>query len=123
MTNEQIHKLATDAANAAAAACTPTPMMVGTPATPWGNSIDRTKPAYYVSEGPCGFAWVKMGGNTSYGRWAKKAGLASKAYGWGVSISPSISTQSAERNEAWARAYAQVLRQHGIECYVDSRLD
>ena len=41
-------------------ACSPTPMIVGTPTTPLGNDIDYEKDVHYVSDGACGFAWVNI---------------------------------------------------------------
>ena len=45
---------------AAGNACSPTPMVVGTPTTPLGDDIDYSKDTYYVSDGVCGFAWVNI---------------------------------------------------------------
>lgn len=118
-----IHAMATAAGNAAADAAVPTPMVVGTASTPWGNDIDRTKPTYYVADGPCGYAWVRIKGNATFGRWANQQGITSPGYPSGLNIYPRLMTQSIKRKEAWANAYAQVLRDHGIEAYVDSRLD
>ncbi len=118
-----IHAMATAAGNAAADAAVPTPMVVGHASTPWGNEIDRTKPTYYVADGPCGYAWACLKGNTPFGKWAIKMGIARRGYPSGLSIYPTLMTQSIQRKEAWASAYAQVLRDHGIQAYVDSRLD
>ena len=56
----RIYKEADAAGSAAAEAAVPTPMIVGTPTTPLGNDIDFKKQTYFVSEGVCGFAWVKI---------------------------------------------------------------
>ena len=45
---------------AAGNACSPIPMVVGTPTTPLGDDIDYSKDTYYVSDGVCGFAWVNI---------------------------------------------------------------
>jgi len=118
-----IYNEAAAAANAAERSCTPTPMVVGTPSTPWGNSIDHSKPTYYVADGPCGYAWVRMKGNTPFARWCKQQRITRPAYPTGVSIYPSTTTQSLERKEAWCNAFVEVLKKHGIDAYVDSRLD
>lgn len=123
MEAKQIHEKALFAAIAAADTCIPTPMVVGSPSTPWGNDIDRTKPTYYVADGPCGYAWVKIKGRGKFAKWAKDSGVARPSALGGYTIYPSLMTQSMERKEAWANAYAQVLRDHGIEAYVDTRLD
>ena len=118
-----IHIAASAAAFAASQAALPTPMIVGTATTPWGTDIDRTKPTHYVSEGACGYAWVRIKGNTAFGRWARQQRVARSGYPSGLNIYPDLMTQSVERKEAWANAYAKVLREHGIDAYVDSRLD
>jgi hypothetical protein len=95
----------------------PTPMIVtgGVP----GQEPER----WYVSEGVCGFAWIAMKGNTSFGRWAKKAGKARSAYPKGLSVWVSEFGQSMDRKEAYARAFAKVLRDHGVDAYAGSRMD
>jgi hypothetical protein len=122
-TPQGIHQKAMQEAMAAADSCTPTPMVVGSPSTPWGSDIDYAKPTYYVADGPCGYAWVKIKGRGAFAKWAKQTGVARPSALGGYTIYPSLMTQSIERKEAWANAYAQVLRDHGIEAYVDSRLD
>lgn len=107
----------------AAEACTPTPIVVGTPTTPFGDDIDTNKPVYFVSGGLCGFAWVKFKGNTAFGRWAKKEGFARPAYGGGLSYSVRTGGQSVAIKEAYAHAFAATLRDNGIEAYAESRLD
>jgi hypothetical protein len=111
------------AGKAAANAATPTPIVVGTPTTPFGGDIDYSKPTYFVADGLCGFAWVKFKGNTGFGRWAKKSGLARPAYGGGLSYWITVGRQSVAIKEAYAQAFAKVLRDYGIEAYAESRLD
>lgn len=114
------------AGKAAAEACTPTPMIVGTAKAifgPGSDEIDYAKPTYYVGGGVCGFAWIWFKGNTGFGRWAKKAGLASAAYGGGLQYRVSGYGQSLERKEAYARAFAGVLTEAGITAYAQSRMD
>lgn len=123
---ETLWQKALDAGNAAAAACTPTPMIVGTAKAifgPGADDIDYSKPTYYVGSGVCGFAWVTFKGNTGFGRWAKKAGIAKPAYGGGLMYRVSGYGQSLERKEAYARAFAAVLTEAGITAYAQSRMD
>ena len=94
--------------------CKPIPMVVCTSS---GKPIER------LDEGACGFAWVAFAGNTAWGRWAKKAGLAGSHYPSGLCIWVREFGQSIDRKEAYAGAYAQVLRNSGIECHAGSRLD
>lgn len=114
-----------DAAGLAAAeAATPQPMIVGTAKSLFDDTIDPSKPTYYVPEGVCGFASIRFPGNTGFGRYMKAAGLARKAYGGGLSVYVRVGGQSLARKEAYASAYAAVLREAGIErVYVESRMD
>lgn len=77
----------------------------------------------------CGFAWVTFPGNTAFGRWAKKAGIASKSYIGGLEVwyskLHSVPTQSVSVHEAAARAARDVLA-HGLQSSAisfGSRLD
>ena len=99
----------------AAKACTPNVMIVTDPRT--GHAYEP------VSEGPCGFAEIRFAGNTSFGHWAKKNLGARKAYGRGVYLWVSMFGQSHDRKAAYARAYAQVLRNNDIDAWASSRLD
>lgn len=92
----------------------PRPMIVmdGT-----GNPID------YVEDGVCGFAWLNVPGNTSFGRWLKKAGMARPDYPTGLCVWISAYEQSHDRKAAHAYAMARYLQQQGIECSARSRLD
>lgn len=92
--------------------CIPVPMTVA-----GGNR------EWYVSEGACGFAWVEFAGNTAFGRWAKKTGNARPHYPSGLSVWVGEGGQSIARKEAYAQAFANVLRDFGIKAYAGSRLD
>lgn len=109
---ERLHNEADAAGKAAAEACRPTPMVVTQGERHW-----------FINDGVCGFAWVRFAGNTAWARWAKKRGLAGKSYPSGCSIWVSDYNQSMQLKESYARSYAQVLRNHGIEAYVGSRMD
>ena len=122
---------ACEAAEAAALAKVPTPMIVGSPTTPLGSDIDPAKQTWYVPSGMCGFAWVTIkparGALVTY---LKSQDVGSKGYygGWqiwcGRELSPTAgATQSIEIKEAAAGAAAAVLRKYGIEAYAQSRLD
>lgn len=115
---------AADAAGKAAAqAAKPTPMVVGEPTSPFGNKIDYAKPVYYVADGVCGFAWVSFAGNTAFGRWARKAGLAKPAYPKGLQIWVRDYGQSMQLKEAYAEAFAAELRKAGVDAWAGSRMD
>ena len=92
----------------------PRPMVVmdGT-----GRQVD------YVPDGVCGFAWLNVPGNTSFGRWIKKQGIAGKDYTGGLSVWISAYEQSHIRKAAHAYAMARYLQSQGIQCHARSRLD
>lgn len=96
----------------------PTPMVVGHGE---GKSFI---PMEVVHDGMCGFAEVKFAGNTAFGRWAKKMGIASDSYPKGLYIWISEYNQSWTRKKAHAEAMARVLYAHGItDAYATNRLD
>lgn len=98
----------------AAIACTPRVMRVYDSS---GNLVDR------VTEGPCGFAWINVPGNSSFGRWLKKQNIARPDYPTGLCVWISDYNQSFDRKAAHAYAMVQHLKAHGIECSARSRLD
>ncbi len=98
----------------AALAAIPNPMVV---TTAEGEVVD------VVHDGPCGFAWVNVPGNTSFGRWLKKNNLARPDYPSGLSIWISDYNQSYERKSAHAGAMVHYLTEKGIACRRGSRLD
>lgn len=101
----------------------PTPMTV----TMHANMLDDSSPvvkSWHVPEGPCGFAWIRIyPGTSSAARYAKKYLGAEKGYPSGMEIWVSNFGQSVELKEAYAEAYASVLRAAGIKAYAGSRLD
>jgi hypothetical protein len=74
----------------------------------------------------CGFAWVKVNekASTRLGRALKTVGF-KKSYSGGLDFwNPGGSfTQSMDVKEAGASAYAEILKQHGINAYMQSRAD
>ena len=76
-----------------------------------------------IMDGLCGFASIRFPGNTAWGRWAKKQGIASKAYPKGLMIWVRGYGQSVTRKESYAIAFANVLRDNGVKAYAESRLD
>jgi hypothetical protein len=117
-----ILRTALAAGAAAGAACIPVPMVVSQHANPLNDRSPVTK-GYLGAEGACGFGWVSFAGNTAFGRWAKKNGHARSDYPTGLRISSKLMTQSMYRNEAWATAVAETLRNAGIEASAQSRID
>lgn len=119
---QAIYNEADTAGRAAAEQHTPTPMVVQQHVDPLDDCSPVQK-SWTVPSGVCGFAWIKFKGNTAWARWAKKQDLASKAYPTGMMIWVSQYGQSLELKEKYARAFAEVLRQHGIQAYMGSRMD
>lgn len=121
-----LYEKAHQAGLAAGNKSTPVPMVVQEAeldgsATPGGKS-------WYVADGVCGFAWVKVPGNKPFGRWLKSRGLASSAYGGGLQIWVSQFNQSMQRKEAYAAAFADTLEQSALAefigpVYSQSRMD
>ena len=101
-----------------------TPMVVGSPTEIFGNEIDYSKPTYVVNDGVCGFAGVVIkparGKFVSY---LKSIGMGHKHYYGGWYVSVRAFNQSLTRKEAYAEAFAKVLSEAGMKCYVDSRMD
>lgn len=122
---QELWEAAEAKAFAAGDAAVPTPMVVGEPTTFLGSDVDFSKKTYFVSEGVCGFAWVKVTpGTSSFARWLVKTGKSrGRAYGGGVDIWISHYGQSMQRKEAFARAMADAFREAGITAYAQSRMD
>lgn len=75
----------------------------------------------------CGFAWVtiyKVRSNSKLGKALINVGFR-KSYDGGLQLwNPSkFGCQNIDTLETGARAYADVLKRHGIEAYAGSRLD
>jgi hypothetical protein len=109
---------------AAGEAHQPTPMHVIQRANPFDDSSPVIKRYPPVMGGVCGFAWVNISpGNSSFANWLRKNDLGHKSYygGWDFWISGF--GQSMECKEAYARAFAKVLKEAGIQAYAQSRID
>lgn len=106
--------------------CIPTPMFVQERANPLDDNSPVIKRYAPVMQGVFGNAWVTINpANSSFAIWARKnAGFRS---GSAVCIMGRcylyLSIGSMEKQEAYARAYANVLRNHGIEAFSGSRMD
>jgi hypothetical protein len=115
----ELYAKADAAGIAAGEAAIPTPMALS------GGPGNQPPKHYYISEGACGFAWVKIRpANSPFGNWLKKYKGERVAYNGGIDIWCNHFNQSIARKEAWAEAFAKVLNDNGIEhAYADSRLD
>lgn len=121
---QELYDKAHAAGCAAAEANVPVPMIVQERASPLNDNSPVTR-SWHVSEGVCGFAWITVKpGTSSFARWLVKNDLARSAYEGGVSIWVSSYGQSMERKEAYAHAFAKVLRENGISrAWAGSRMD
>ncbi len=74
--------------------------------------------------GACGFGWVVIRpARGKFVNYLKKIEVGDKHCYGGWSIWSKYKGQSVVGNEAWANAFAKVLRDHGLEAYAQSRLD
>lgn len=97
-------------------------MAAGQSVNPTPMGVTDGTQNWVVSEGVCGFAWVKTNGNSGFGRWLMQNG-GSKSYPSGVCYWVKEFGQSMARKEAFARAFADVLHKHEIKAIADSRMD
>ena len=102
-----------------------TPMIVGEETSPFSNVIDKTKPTYFVEGGVCGFAWVNISpARGKFVQWLKENKKGGKnSYSGGYDIWINEFGQSLTRKEAFAQAFAKVLRDYGVDAYAQSRID
>jgi hypothetical protein len=115
---EAIYKEAHEAGLVAFNAAKPVPMIVT-----WEGGRE------FVDDGVCGFAWIII--KPARGPFVKylkdnKIGYKRDYGGGGYMVSPKGEagfSQSMQRKEAYARAFAGVLKSYGIDCWVESRLD
>lgn len=106
------------------------PMVVGQE-TSFMSGIMDPKTVEYVEDGVCGFAWINVypeyKGNTTLGKAERKTleanGFRKDIYGKHYSLWVSDFNQSMQKKEAFARAAAQVMRDHGISASYGSRMD
>ena len=86
----------------------------------------KTGQVFDSAEGACGFAWVTISpARGKFVNYLKKLGKGHKSYygGWDYWVSSSELGQSIERKEAYATAFANVLKEWGINAMMMSRLD
>ena len=86
----------------------------------------KTGETFDVAEGGCGFAWVNISpARGKFVNYLKKIGKGHKSYrgGWDYWVSSSELGQSITRKEAYATAFANVLKEWGIDAMMMSRLD
>ena len=121
---EKIYKEAHEAGLSALNKTKPTPIR----AVQRANLLDDNSPIvmdYGTIPGVCGFAWINVKPGTSrFCRWLKKKGYGdTDGYYGGITIWVRYGGQTLELKEAYARAFADVLRKHNIDAYDMSRID
>lgn len=127
----RIMQEAVTAGMAALTACTPVPMVVQQHASVLNDNSPVVQ-EWVVDGGVCGFAWITFKANTTPNRkflaGLKSAGLVGdngwgKATGGGYSYWVHQGGQSMTKKEAFAHAFADVLRVNDITAYAQSRMD
>lgn len=93
----------------------------------------QTDESWYVSEGPCGFAWIEFKGNTKFARVVKQMFQGSErngvvmygnAYPTGKHLWITAFGQSYDRKSVMAGEMARVLRERGYaDVHAGGRLD
>jgi len=105
----EIHRMACQAGDNAAATVVPTPMRIHGGET--------------IMEGMCGRAAVRVSdARRAFAKWALSTGIASRGYRSGAYVFARVASQSVDRALAYATAYAAVLKHNGVACEVESWL-
>jgi hypothetical protein len=117
-----LYQSAHAAGNAAVESTVVRPMIVR-----WVDPVSYTGEAiqeYIVDDGVCGFASVIVKpANSAFAKYLAAHHGASKAYSGGMSLYISDFNQSLQRKEAYAKAFASVLVDAGINAHYESRMD
>lgn len=92
------------------------------------NQFDDTSPierSWFVEEGVCGFSEINIKpANGKFAKWLVVNGYARKdSYKGGICYWISQYGQSMQKKEAYANAFAAILKMNGINSYVYSRMD
>lgn len=109
--------------------CKPIPMIVGEARGLFGNEIVPGTEEF-VSDGVCGFAWVRIkparGSFVAFLK-SKKIGRSDDYLGgytiWSNFVVPGDYTQSMQRKSAACDAFANMLCDAGINAWSESRMD
>lgn len=124
LTCEQLFSQADAAGRAAVANMQVRPMVVTQHANPLDDSSAPVR-QYYVEDGVCGFAWIKIRpARGEFVKWLKKNNIGkTDSFEGGYMIWISDYNQSMQKKETYARAFAKVLADNGIRAYSMSRMD
>ena len=106
-----LYGYASSAGERAASNCIPTPLYIHGYEEP-------------ILDGVTGFAWIVIhDARKRFPRWLKEQRIGHLGYRGGWVVHAEGCGQSFERAKAYADTFAKVLRQNGINCTVESRLD
>lgn len=124
MNCQEIYTEAHAAGCNAVAALQVRPMIVSEHANPLDDSSKVVR-QYYVEDGACGFAWVKIRpARGKFVSWLKENKIGrSSCFEGGYDIWISDYNQSLQKKETYASAFAKVLESKGIKAYSQSRMD
>jgi hypothetical protein len=102
----------------------PTPMIVYEKAIGLSDKPVPGCKEWYVPEGACGFAWINIKpARGKFIKYLKDIDAGHKSYYGGYDVWVHEGGQSLERKEAYASAFAKVLRDNGFDAYMMSRMD
>lgn len=108
---EVLYNFARNEAGKAAAKAVPTPLYITGYPEPF-------------MEGLCGFAYVVVkDARRGFAKWLKDNNIGIHCYKGGWRISAPTPGQSYEKAKAYAETFAKILRQNGVSCYAEARLD
>lgn len=120
---EKLYAEAHAAGMAAGNALQPVPMLVEQHASPLDDNSPVVK-QWVCNGGVCGFAWVKIKpARGKFVSFCKKHDIGYVSDYGGYEIWVSQFGQSIEKKEAYAHAFAAVLKKYGIKAYGQSRMD
>lgn len=116
MNPQELFTAADAAGRAAVQAATVRPMIV---------TDEARNRQYFVEDGVCGFAWIKIRpARGAFVNWCKKNNIGrTDSFEGGYMIWVSDYNQSMQKKETYARAFAKVLQDNGIKAYGMSRMD
>lgn len=73
--------------------------------------------------GECGMAWIAFSGNTPWSKWCNEQGICDNDHPRGKRIWVHHFGQSYERKLAYAKAFAQTLKDNGINAFSCGMVD
>ena len=126
MSFQAVFQEAKSAAQKAFSEAKATPVIWGSPSTPFGNDVDFSQP--WSVGVMSGFAWVHIyeDGRKAKGKEIKAAGIKRDDYAGAFYISSydlGCGGQSMELKSAGCQAAAEVFQKYGYRAYAGERLD